>query len=65
MQKSQLKDVLVFGDNNNDLSMFEYFEESVAVENATEDIRKKAKYQTASSLDEGVAKYLERLLKEI
>lgn len=50
------KEVMVLGDSFNDYSMFEVFEESVAMKNAIIEIREIAKYITESNDNLGVAK---------
>ncbi|MBE6049784.1 MAG: HAD family phosphatase [Clostridium sp.] len=49
-------EVLVLGDSFNDYSMFEVFEESVAMKNAIPEIKEAAKYITDSNDNLGVAK---------
>jgi Cof subfamily protein (haloacid dehalogenase superfamily) len=49
---------VVFGDSNNDLSMFRYAQVRVAMGNATEKIRELADYVTADIFDQGIAKGL-------
>ena len=49
-------EVMVLGDSFNDYSMFEVFEESVAMKNAIIEIREIAKYITESNDNLGVAK---------
>ena len=55
-------DVLVFGDEVNDLPMFRWAGRRVAVENAHPDVLAMADEVTGSNLDDGVAAYLEALL---
>jgi hypothetical protein len=57
-------DVLVFGDEVNDLPMFEFAGRRVAVENAGPLVRAAADELTASNADDGVARFIERLLAE-
>lgn len=56
----QIKDseVLVFGDNYNDVSMFEVAKYSVAMGNASKEIKAQATYITTSNEEHGVAKFL-------
>lgn len=57
------KDVYVFGDYDNDLSMFSAAENRIAVMNAVDSIKEQATYITASNNEDGVAVYLENVLK--
>lgn len=59
----QPDEVMVIGDGANDLSMFELFENSVAVENAIDEIKAKAKYIVASDKENGVAEAIYKLIK--
>lgn len=54
------EEVMVLGDGANDMSMFELFENSVAVDNAIDEIREKAKYIVSSVDDDGVAEAIEK-----
>ncbi|WP_457745038.1 HAD-IIB family hydrolase [Sulfurimonas sp.] len=57
-----LNKLTVFGDNYNDIGMFELANTSVAVANAQEDVKKRADVVLTRSNDEdGVAEYLENL----
>lgn len=58
-------DVLVFGNDKNDLGLFKNFQNSVAVENAIELIKNEAKFFTSSNNDDGVAKFLDKYLSEV
>lgn len=53
--------VLAFGDNYNDISMFEVAD-GVAVENAQESLKKVAKYLTKSNEDDGVSYFIQNKL---
>ena len=53
--------VLAFGDNYNDISMFEVVE-GVAVENAQDRLKEVAKYFTKSNEDDGVSYFIEKNL---
>ncbi len=53
-----LSQVVAFGDDYNDLSMIKECGVGVAVENARQEIKDVANYQTLSSDDNGVAKWL-------
>lgn len=55
-------DVMILGDSFNDYSMFEIFEESVAMKNAIPEVKKIAKYVTEANSDLGVAKAIYRVL---
>lgn len=50
------KEVMILGDSFNDYSMFERFEESVAMKNAIPEVKEIAKYVTDSNDNLGVAK---------
>ena len=58
------KDVMILGDSFNDYSMFEIFEESVAMENAISEIKKIAKYITDTNENHGVAKAIYNVLND-
>lgn len=51
--------LIVFGDGKNDIDMFEVAEESYAVENAHDELKKKATSVILSNNDDGVARWLE------
>lgn len=53
--------VLAFGDNYNDISMFEVAD-GVAVENAQESLKEVAKYLTKSNEDDGVSYFIQNKL---
>ena len=55
------KDAIVFGDNNNDLSMFIDDWYKVAMGNATDIIKEKADLITADIVDDGIYKACEKL----
>jgi Cof subfamily protein (haloacid dehalogenase superfamily) len=55
-------DVLVFGDEINDLTMFEFAGRSIAVANAAEPVRRAADEVTLSNDDDGVAVFIEAML---
>ena len=50
------KEVMILGDSFNDYSMFERFEETVAMKNAIPEVKEIAKYITDSNDNLGVAK---------
>lgn len=62
----QLKELLgcdrliVFGDGKNDIDMFEIADEGYAVQNAHDELKKKATAIISSNDDDGVAKWLEQ-----
>lgn len=56
------EETMVFGDNHNDLAMMECAEESYAVGNAAEAVKKAAKYVTDTNVNDGVLKILRTLL---
>ncbi len=58
------ENVCVFGDYDNDLSMFSVAKYKIAVENANQKLKDEATYITASNNEDGVAKYLEQILKK-
>lgn len=64
MQYMQItrKDVYVFGDYDNDLSMFSVAANRIAVMNALDVLKEKATFITASNNEDGVAVYLENVL---
>lgn len=55
-------EVMILGDSFNDYSMFERFEESVAMENAIPQVKKIAKYITDTNGNLGVAKAIYNVL---
>jgi Cof subfamily protein (haloacid dehalogenase superfamily) len=56
-------EVAILGDGFNDYSMFVEFPNSFAMENAIPEIKKVAKYFTASNAEHGVAKAIYRILE--
>lgn len=54
-------EILTIGDGENDISMFKLTENSIAMENALENVKKQARYCTKSNDEDGVAKVLEKL----
>lgn len=63
--KIDLKDTVAIGDSYNDLTMFEVVGHRVVMGNAPEDIKKVADEVTDTNNNDGVAKFLEKLNKEI
>lgn len=53
-------EIVVFGDNINDIPMFEIAQRSYAVENAVEKVKEQATHIIASNIDDGVVKFLEK-----
>lgn len=51
--------LIVFGDGKNDIDMFQMADESYAVSNAHEDLKKYATEVILSNDEDGVAKWLE------
>lgn len=58
-------EVAILGDSSNDYSMFVEFPNSFAMENGLPEIKKIAKYITASNVDHGVAKAIYRILDDL
>ena len=63
--KIDLKDSIALGDSYNDLSMFDVVGHSVAMGNAPDDIKRIVDEVTDSNNEDGVAKFLEKLNKEV
>ncbi len=57
-----LKDAISIGDDYNDVSMFEKTGLSVVMGNANDEVKTKAKYETLTNNEDGVAVFLEKLL---
>lgn len=53
-------EIIAIGDGENDISMFEITDNSIAMKNATDEVKKKANYITDSNDEDGVAKVLEK-----
>ena len=60
-----LKDSVAIGDSYNDVTMFEVVGHSVAMGNAPEDIKKIVDEVTNTNNEDGVAKFVENLNKEV
>lgn len=58
----QSEEIAVIGDGENDISMFEVTNNSIAMGNAMEEVKERAKFVTDSNDEEGVAKYLNRIV---
>lgn len=56
------EEIITVGDNLNDMEMLEYAGLGVAMGNAPDKVKSKANYVTASNNDDGLAKFLEKLL---
>ncbi|AVN63865.1 hydrolase [Mesoplasma florum] len=56
----KLDEILIFGDNMNDISMFEVVPNSVAMGNSVPAIKKIAKFETDTNLNGGVGKFIEK-----
>lgn len=54
----QSEDIIVFGDNTNDLPMFDVADTAIAVANATEPVKAKARYVIGPNTDNAVATYI-------
>ena len=63
--KIDLKDSVAIGDSYNDITMFEAVGHSVAMGNAPEDIKKMVDEVTDTNNEDGVAKFIENLNKEV
>jgi hydroxymethylpyrimidine pyrophosphatase-like HAD family hydrolase len=55
-----LEQVIAFGDNHNDISMFQQVGLGVAMGNAAAEIRQQAHFVTGSNDDDGIAAALQR-----
>ncbi len=55
------EEIIAIGDGENDISMFELTPNSIAMENAVQNVKKQAKYVTLSNDEDGVANVLEKL----
>lgn len=58
------EETIAIGDDNNDLSMFEQVGYKVAVDNAIDIVKQKADEITLSNDEDGVAVFLDKILKE-
>lgn len=65
MLEINLKETVAIGDDYNDISMFKVVGHSVVMENANDEVKKYADEITMSNEDEGVAIFLENLLKKL
>ncbi len=55
-----LDQVAVIGDGQNDVFMFKVAGLAIAVDNASDEVKKAADHVTASNVDDGVAKAIDR-----
>ena len=62
--KIDKSDIIAIGDGKNDVSMFRKAEDSVAMGNANEKVKDKAKHITDTNDNDGLAMYLEKILDE-
>lgn len=60
--KINADEVVVIGDNHNDMSMFECFKNSVAMGNADESIKQATRYVTLDNNHQGVSSFLWRII---
>ncbi len=60
--KIDLKDAISIGDDYNDVTMFEVTGLSVVMGNANDEVKSKAKYETLTNNENGVAIFLENLI---
>ena len=56
------KDIIAFGDAQNDISMFEIAETPVAMANADDIIKEMASYITLSNNENGIGYYLDKFI---
>lgn len=57
-------EMAVFGDNENDLDMFEFAGYSIAMGNALDSLKKIAKFVTLSNNDDGIAYAIDEMIKD-
>ena len=58
-----IKEVIAFGDNFNDIEMIEYAGVGVAMGNAEEELKQKADYTTLSNEEDGVGRFLKNIFE--
>lgn len=58
MQNSTIEEVVVFGDSYNDIKMFKSADQSIAVENANDTLKKYATCEIGKNTDDSVVKYI-------
>lgn len=61
--KIKPEEIVTIGDGENDISMFEITPNSVAMGNSLKTVKEKAKYETTSNDENGVAKVLNKILE--
>lgn len=61
----QFDDIVCFGDNRNDLPLFQASDKKYAVANAVDDLKKEADAVIGSNRDDGVVQFLKTLLQPI
>lgn len=59
-----IEDVIVFGDHVNDIDMFKVAKHAIAMDNAIDELKEYATDICENVVDDGVAVYLEKLIKE-
>ena len=59
------EEVIAFGDGYNDLSMIEYAGLGVAMENAVEEVKQRAKVVTKSNNEDGIAYVLSQIYEGV
>lgn len=57
------EECMAFGDNENDITMFEVVEHTCAVENATDELKRVAKHIVGHHAEDGVAKHINKILE--
>ena len=57
-------DIIAFGDGINDIGMLKFAGCGIAMETATDEVRRTADYVTASAVDSGVSKWLSSFIKK-
>ena len=58
--KTDISDIICFGDDNDDIEMLKYCAKGIAVENAIKEVLKICSFITESNENDGVAKYIEK-----
>lgn len=56
------EEIIAVGDAGNDLEMIEYAGLGVAMENATDEVKKSANYMTSSNNEDGIAQVIEKFI---
>ena len=60
--RSKKEEIIACGDASNDLAMIEYAGLGVAMENATDDVKEIANYQTKSNNEDGIAEVVNKFI---